>query len=156
MSEINPIVEKDYLAEARSRYTAQFKDKDVFDRHIQLLLSESTKLQAVFKQLLQQRSLDTAQGVYLDRLGAIIGLERGFLPATVLQGSYFGFFDDPDALPFGDLESTAGGIFFDLQDQLDGNSPWTDEIYRMFLKAKIFANTSKGTSEEVIAATKNI
>lgn len=156
MSEINPIVEKDYLAEARERYTFQFKNKDVFDRYIQLLLAESGRLQSVFKDILQNRSLDTAKGIYLDRIGDIVGIKRGSLPSSAWENSYFGFSDDPDALQFGDLENGSGGIFFGLADQTEGNVLWNDDIYRIYIKAKIFANTSNGTPEEVITATKSI
>lgn len=157
MSEVTPFQVNDYLTTARERYTEQFKDKPVFDRYIQLLIYGQTQLQAVIKDLVQNRSLDTAQGVQLDMIGDLIGLARGSLPSTVWEGSYFGFWDDPLALPFGDLDGDSGaGVFFDQASQTSGNVMWTDDVYRLFIKAKIFANSSNGTPEELIAATKSI
>lgn len=76
MSEVNPFVIIDYLEEARSRVTEQFKEKDIFDRHLQLILSGKVELQEVFRQLMQERSLDTAIGAQLDQIGEIVGQSR--------------------------------------------------------------------------------
>lgn len=158
MSEVTPFVVNDYHEQAKPRYTQQFKDKEVFDRYIQLLIYGQQQLQLVYKDLIQKRSLDTAEGVQLDLIGDLVGLPRGSLPAEAWETSYFGFADDLDALAFADLESEAvpAGIFFDLSNQTEGNVRWTDPVYRLFLKAKIAANTSNGTPEELIAATKTI
>lgn len=157
MSEVNQFEVKDYLEEARTRYTQQFKNKEVFDKYIQLLLYGQEQLQLALKDLMEKRTLDTAQGVQLDQLGDIIGLQRGYLPAAAWATSHFGFFDDPDAKPFSDLFVNGdAGVFLDLSEQSSGNILWTDEVYRLFLKSKIFANTSNGTPEELITATKTI
>lgn len=157
MSEVTPFEVKDYLEIARTRVTEQFKSKPVFDRYIQLLIYAQQELQTVFRDLAQNRSLDTAQGEQLDLIGAIVGLPRGSLPAEVWNTSYFGFLDDPDALPLADLDvSNDSGVFFDLSNQTEGNVEWNDPTYRLFLKAKIFANSSNGTPEELITATKSI
>jgi len=68
----------DYLAEARTRVTEQFKTDShpVFDHYLQLLIEGKTELQEVFRQLMQERSLDTAIGAQLDQLGEIVGQSR--------------------------------------------------------------------------------
>lgn len=157
MSEVNEFEVPDYLTIARERYTLQFKEKTVFDRYMQLLTGAQQEILEVLRQLMQQRSIDTAFGVQLDMLGDIVGLERGSLPSSVWNTSYFGFDGDPDALPFSDLDTPSdGGIFFDLANQTEGNVTWNDITYRLFLKARIFANSSNGTPEELITATKAI
>ena len=157
MSEITPFEVVPYLEEARPRYTEQFKNKEVFDKYIQLLIYGQEQLQLVFQDLIQKRSLDTAGGEQLNLIGELVGLPRGSLPSAAWEGSYFGFESDPDALGFADLDvETISGIFFDQSSATEGNVAWTDEVYRLFLKAKIFANSSTGTPEELILATKSI
>lgn len=157
MSEVTPFEVKDYLEIARERYTEQFKNKEVFDRYIQLLIYGQQQLQEVYRDLIQGRSLDTSEGAQLDIIGELIGLPRGVLPVSAWDTSYFGFLDVPNSLPMADLDvASEAGIFFDLSDQTEGNITWNDTLYRQFLKAKIFANTSNGTPEELIAATKSI
>ena len=157
MSEITPFEVTDYLEEARGRYTEQFKNKEVFDKYIQLLIYGQEQLQLVFQDLIQKRSLDTAAGEQLDLIGELVGLPRGSLPTAAWESSYFGFESDPDALGFADLNvETISGIFFDQSSATEGNVAWTDTVYRLFLKAKIFANSSTGTTEELILATKSI
>jgi len=157
MSEITPFEVVPYLEEARGRYTEQFKNKEVFDKYIQLLIYGQEQLQLVFKDLIQRRSLDTAGGEQLDLIGELVGLPRGSLPSSAWESSYFGFESDPDALGFADLDvETISGIFFDQSSTTEGNVAWTDAVYRLFLKAKIFANSSTGTPEELILATKAI
>ncbi len=66
---INEFNTVDYLEEARDRVTQQFKDQDIFDRYLQILLINNTELQDVIKDLMQKRSIDTAEGVQLDIIG---------------------------------------------------------------------------------------
>lgn len=157
MSEVTPFEVKDYLEIARERYTEQFKNKEVFDRYIQLLIYGQQQLQEVYRDLVQGRSLDTAEGAQLDMIGELVGLPRGVLPVSVWDTSYFGFLDVAGSLPMADLDVAGeAGIFFDLSDQTEGNVTWNDALYRQFLKAKIVANTANGTPEELITATKAI
>lgn len=157
MAELNEFEVEDYLATARTRVTQQFKEKQVFDKYLQLLVFGAQELQEQYKVLMQERSLETASGKQLDILGDLIGLVRGTLPAEVLNESYFGFDGVADALPFDDLNvSVNAGSFYDLAFQTSGNVRWDDITYRMFLKSKIYANSSNGTYEEVLRAIKDI
>lgn len=157
MADINEFQIEDYLATARTRVTEQFKDKEVFDKYIQLLIYGATQLQEQWKILMQHRSLDTAEGAQLDLIGELVGLSRGTIPATILNDSYFGFEGVSGTLPFDDLdEPVDAGVFFDLANQTSGNVTWDDITFRMFIKAKIYANSSNGTYEEVMRAIKDI
>ena len=72
----NEFIEVDYLEEARSRITEQFKEKPIFDKYLELLIGGKIELQQVFKDLMQKRSLNTAIGSQLDQIGEIVGQSR--------------------------------------------------------------------------------
>lgn len=151
-----PII--DYLAEARARYTEQFKydpnsgeGAKVFDSYVQVLLGGKIELQEIFRQLMQERSLDTAVGVNLDNIGEIVGQDRELLSVDVLD--YFGFSGQVNAGSFGSLtDPTIGAMFYSLDSPKAGNVLLTDDIYRLFIKAKIFKNSMTATPEEFISA----
>lgn len=156
MSEINPFVILDYIEEARSRVTEQFKcDPEaqtgtvIFDRYLQLLLGGKVELQEVFRELMQERSLDTATGAQLDIIGEIVGQPRELIDTALL--TFFAFQGYPDAQSYGDLNNQAlGGPYWDVNNPLAGNTLLTDEQYRLFIKAKILKNTTNVTPNQFI------
>lgn len=149
MSDINPYVEIDHLDVARDRITEQFKDKDIVDRYLQLLISGQEELEQVFKDLMQLRSLDTATDAQLDLIGEIVGQERELLDTSLL--SYFGFLGHPDAEGYGDLDDpSVGGFYYSLGNALTGNTLLNDDQYRMFIKAKIMKNSTLATPEDFL------
>lgn len=157
MAEVNEFIVEDYLATARTRVTEQFKNKEVFDRYLQLLVYGASKLQDQYKVLMQERSLDNAVGAQLDVIGDLIGLSRGTLPAVILNDSYFGFDGVAGSLPFDDIVTPVeAGVFYDLADPTSGNVRWNDTTYRMLIKSKIYANTSDGRFDDVVRAIKDI
>ena len=145
---IIPFNVKDYLDEARGRYTMQFENKTVFDRYIQLLLTEPTELQQVFKDLMQKRTLNTAQGYYLDVIGIIVGQPRILVNVDFLQ--YFGMIGNPRSNEMGDLNTNTGGKFKDMYVNEEGSISLDDETYRIMLKAKIAKNSTRATPEEMM------
>lgn len=86
----------DYLAEARSRVTEQFKTDThpIFDSYLQLLIEGKTELQEVFRQLMQERSLDTAIGAQLDQLGEIVGQSRTLVNVQTMPAQTIVLDDD--------------------------------------------------------------
>lgn len=154
---LNEFIEQDYLEEARSRVTEQFKydpssdtGAKVFDKYLQLLINAQVEIQKVFKDLMQLRSLDTATGAQLDVIGRIVGQERILLNADFYD--FFGFQGATKAASFGELGSPGvGGIFYDYGKPLGGNIELDDATYRLFIKAKIFKNTTSSTPEEFLA-----
>lgn len=147
--EINPFYTVDFLQEARDRVTEQFKDKEIFDRFLQILLYDSIEIQEVIRQLMQERSLDTAKGKQLDIIGDIVGQPRELLDTSILE--YFAFEDYPDAKSFGDLgDASVGGIYYSYGDPLSGNTLLNDEQYRLFIKAKIIKNNSNVTPNQIL------
>lgn len=151
----NPFVEIDYLAEARTRYTEQFRYDEsgatapIFDRYVQLLLGGKVELQEVFRQLMQERSLDTAVGVNLDNIGEIVGQPRTLLSVDIFE--FFGFQGVPNAGGFGDFfDPSVGAVFYDANNPRFGNITLTDDIYRIFIKAKIAKNATHARPEQVM------
>jgi len=155
MSEINPFFLDSYLEVARSRVTQQFMlDADgtgpiVFDKYLQLLLGGKIELQEVFRQLMQERSLDTAIGAQLDLIGEIVGQPRELIDTALL--TYFAYLGYPDAESYGDLnDSSAGGFYRGIDDPLAGNTLLNDEQYRLFIKAKIIKNSTNATPNQIL------
>lgn len=145
-----PFTEQDYLAEARSRITEQFKNKDVIDRYLQLLIDQQLKIQTVFKELLQKRSIDEATGAALDIIGEIVGQPRELISTDLYD--FFGFQGALKAGTFGDIGQPAvGSRFYTFGDPLGGNVLLDDTTYRLFIKAKILKNRTASTPEEFIA-----
>jgi len=150
MSEINPFVVPDYLGEARDRVTEQFKNKDVIDRYLQLLIQGQVDLIAVYKDLMQLRSIDTATGEQLDLLGRIVGQDRVLLNTDLF--TFFGFTGATKAGTFGDVTNELlGSNWWDLNAPIGGNTLLDDQTYRLFIKAKIYKNVTASTPEEFIS-----
>ncbi len=165
----NPYVEKDYYAEAVSRYPNVHVDKPIFDKYVQLLLSGLTPIQGVttgdtindvMASLMAVRSIDTASGDMLDNIGAILGEPRGTLPTSIVASTYFVFQGSLPGGGFSDLVggiaittgSPAGGIFADSTSVGALYQTWNDATYRLFLKTRILRNSSKGTPQDIINA----
>lgn len=153
---INEFFIEDYLSVARSRVTQQFMlDVDgsggavIFDRYLQLLLGGKIELQEVFRELMQERSIDTATGAQLDIIGEIVGQPRELIDTALL--TFFAFQGYPDAQSYGDLDdSSVGGPYYDINNPLAGNTLLTDEQYRLFIKAKIIKNNTQATPNQFI------
>lgn len=149
MTQINPFTMVDYLDQARERVTYAFKDSPVFDKYLQLLTSPQIELQEVYRQLLQERSIDTAYGAQLDIIGRIVGQDRVLLEADLIP--YFGYIGALAPESYGHLEDpSVGGYWWDLNKPQAGNITLSDEQYRLFIKAKIMKNVTKATPEDVI------
>jgi len=155
MSEVNLFEIQQYLDVARGRVTEQFRTEDhpIFDSYLQLLLGGKIELQEVFRQLMQERSLDTATGTQLDILGDIVGQPRELIDTALL--TYFAYLGYPDAESFGDLnDSSVGGFYRGIDDPLAGNTLLNDDQYRLFIKAKIIKNSTNATPNQLLEFVK--
>lgn len=144
-----PFTPKDYLTEARGRVTEAFKSKDVFDKYLQLLISQQDDLEKVFQDLLQLRSIDEAFGAQLDLIGEIVGQPRELISADLFD--FFGFQGALKAGTFGDLDIlTIGAKWYDLGQPSSGNVLLDDDTYKLFIKTKILKNNTASTPEEFL------
>lgn len=152
---MSSFTEVDYLSQARSRYTQQFKNKPIFDAHIKIFITEITELQDMFQDLIGLRSLETATGVQLDVIGAIVGQPRVLVDFTLFP--FFGFLEDNSSLGFSSLsDPTSGGILKSLADSDGSDYIVDDDTYRFILRARIVANISNTTPQGVIDAVNYI
>lgn len=148
---VNNFFLEDYLSVARSRVTEQFKTEDhpIFDKYLQLLLGGKIELQEVFRQLMQERSIDTAVGAQLDIIGEIVGQPRELIDTALL--TYFAYLGYPEAESYGDLNNpSVGGFYRGINDPIAGNTLLNDEQYRLFIKAKIIKNSTNVTPTQFI------
>lgn len=153
MSELNPFVNEEFLNVARSRVTEQFKQKPVYDRYLQLLLSGKIELQNTIQDTMQLRSIDTAVGVQLDVIGEIVGRPRGLVTSDIFY--YFGFEGAAQGESFGSTtDPTVGGQWYSLDAPVGISREPSDEEYRIILKAKIIKNRTLARPEDVINAYK--
>ena len=140
---------------AISRLATQFRESTNLINYIKALLIEADTLEQVFCDLLEKRWIDTAEGVQLDILGAIVGQSREFIDAEIFD--YFGFFDNPQAQSFGSTEDVSiGGRFKFIDEPTTGIRQLTDDEYRLFIRARISRNTTSSTPEDIIAQIRYI
>lgn len=152
---VNEFQTAPYLETARERVTYQFTDKLVFDKYLQLLIKGQIELQEVLKELMQLRSIDTAEGEQLNVIGRIVGQPRELLEADLYE--YFGLQGATNAQSFGELGNVSiGGLFYNYGTPLGGNVLLDDATYRKFIKAKIFKNVTASTPEEFITVVNTI
>ena len=149
MPQVIPYEKDDYLEEMRDRVTFAFEDSPIFDRFLRLLNAGNEDLQEVFRQLLQERSVDTAVGAQLDIIGDIVGQPRVLIQADNMP--FFGFMGHSQAESYGDENiPSVGGFYWDENKPLAGDVTLSDTQYRLFIKAKIIKNVTRGTPEDII------
>lgn len=141
-----------YLEEARSRVTEQFKEKPIFDRYLQLMVIGSEEIQQVLKDLMQKRSLNTAEGVQLDILGDIVGQSRTLINADLF--AFFGFMGHWQSDSYGSLDlEGVGSVWWDGEASSTGNITLNDDLYRILIRAKIAKNSTRATPEDIMELT---
>lgn len=153
MSELNPFVNEEFLNVARDRVTEQFKQKPVYDKYLQLLLSGKIELQNTVQDTMQLRSIDSAVGAQLDVIGEIVGRPRGLVTSDLFY--YFGFEGAAQAESFGSTtDPTVGGQWYSLNAPVGISREPSDDEYRLILKAKIIKNRTLARPEDIIEAYK--
>lgn len=145
----NAFTSVDYVAEAKDRYTEKFKNDPVYDAYVRLITKYLNELQSTYKNVMQARSLETASGKQLDQIGAIVGQPRVLLDFEAFP--FFGFEGASSAETFGSSSDSTVGGYFRGSDQISGApSSVDDDTYRFLIKARIVANTTRCTPQEII------
>ena len=130
------------------RLVTQFKQSILFNDFIESFLSSIQSVYDSLQDLLNNRSINTAEGIQLDGIGEILGLERPKVQAGVLGA--FGFYGDDTADGFSSLTyPESGGNLTSLSVT---TVPMVDAQYRIALKAQAFFNSSKMTVNETLNA----
>lgn len=96
----------DFAARAKTKMLAQYRDKLKLAAFVGELAARAQELEAALFDVLEQTAVGTAIGIWLDRLGGVVGEERG------------------------------------------GEG---DTLFRQYVQARVKANRSEGTLEDVIA-----
>lgn len=145
---MSDIIDHKQLAE--SRLATQFRESTNLINYIKSLLVEADTLEQVYQDLLNERWIDTAEGVNLDILGSIVGQPRVLIDATALV--YFGYLTALGVASFGTVsDPSVGGRFKAIDEPTTGNRTLTDNEYRVFIKARIIKNSIIPTLPETTA-----
>lgn len=153
---------------AVDRVLNQFKASTTFLTLLEDFFSKIEESQTLVEYLRDYLSLDTAEGVWLDVIGVILGLERPYKeqdPGTIFTAKGLGGVDDvykgcivevyapgkgtPDKIG-GYIQSYEG-----LTDIADPTARETDVNYRKLLRAKTFANNQIGTFADIYTYLKD-
>ena len=134
----------DHEAQAVSRLLVQFKESSKLQGYIKALMSEANFLECELVAVLAERGIDTSSGTQLDVIGEIVGQPRGVVDAGLL--TFFGYAGAPtgvagydgDARYLGGNESPIGIRLL------------TDGEYRLFIRARIAKNQSKGNINSLV------
>lgn len=149
MSELNQFEMLDHFEEMKERVTLTFEERRVLNKYLQLFSTSTMEMQEVIRQLMQERSIDTAIGVQLDIIGDIVGQPREIMDAEFVE--WFGYYGWPSSRSYGVLGRTdIGGRYWDGDSPLTSSVFLDDDQYRTFIKAKIVKNVTRATPEDVI------
>lgn len=146
---INVYTVVDYYDEARKRITMQFEDAPIFNKYLKLMTQGSFELQEVLKDLMEKRSIETAEGVQLDIIGDIVGQPRILTDADLK--TFFGFRGHWNSDTYGTYyDPTIGSVWWDGNEAFTGNIELNDDLYRLLIKARIAKNVTSATPEEMM------
>jgi len=127
----------------------QFSQSVKMQAFLQALGDELDELTQALDDLQNKRWIDTGSGVQLDNIGVLIDRSRQI--AGSIQLEFFGFYDQPNILPF-DV-----GRFRDTPSvPYTATSILDDESYRPVLWFKVAKDTTDGTTESTIESVKFI
>lgn len=139
----------DHIELAESRIATQFKESTNLISYIKALLYEANTLEQVIQDILDKRWIDTAEGVNLDIIGAIVGQPRIIIGAELF--GYFGFAVNAESGPFGSSgDPSLGDRFRSRSEPTNGNRELSDSEYRVWIRARISKNRTSSTPEDVI------
>ena len=131
--------------------TSQHNTRPKFVATVDMLTGSVSSIADLLESIPASFDLDTAVGEQLDIIGLWVGQNRyidGVVPAE-----FFGFFDTPNALTFGEEGIPwVGGQWYEEGGPLTVTSRLNDAFYRMIIKAKIVKNHFRGGFKGIIDA----
>jgi hypothetical protein len=142
------ITKIEHVKLAISRLITQFTEAPVLQGYIAALLSEADTLEEVICDVIEQRTIDNATGATLDVIGTLVGQSRVLIDSTLL--TFFGYSGALGADTYADInDASIGSRYISLGETLTGNRQLTDDEYRLFIRARIAKNNSRGTIDSV-------
>lgn len=128
--------------------TSEHSDKPKFMATVGAVTGAVANITALINSIPAAFDLDNAVGAQLDIDGLWIGQDRAI--DGVLEVQFFGFEDNPVAMPFGEeTNPSIGGRFYEEYESFTSTSILKDVEYKTVLRAKIVKNQAKGTSADL-------
>lgn len=138
---VNTFNVTDVLAVAQAQTPYHLQDAPIFNKYLALMLSGAEDALLTLKDLMQNRSIDTATGAQLDIIGDIVGQSRILTDISTIK--HFGFDGTTSTGTFSTTQNTAiGGYWYSISKSQGGSITLEDTQYRLFIKAKIARNTT--------------
>jgi len=136
---------------AQSRLITQYTESTNLIGYLRALVSEADVLEQALCDLNDGRTIDTATGAVLDILGELVGQSRLYLLGN--EVTYFGYAGaGPNIDGYGDTNNiTLGARYLDLFEFQGDPSLQSDPEYRLYIRARIAKNNSKGTINSIIS-----
>jgi hypothetical protein len=136
---------------AIARILNQFVDGYNFVELFRRILYRFEDSEDILLNLAVHRFIDTAEGVWLDYIGDIVGVPRPFEPIPddeIFTFKAKGETDDPDK-GFGSTSNPLIGGVFQTIDGVTTDVPASDETYRLYIKAKASITFDRGTVQDI-------
>lgn len=125
-----------------SLITSQHADKPKFRAMVAASVKPFVDIQRCAANLINDFDLDQAEGVQLDAIGLWVGVNRRI--SVPLTGIYFTY----DGLP-GEKTGYDAAIYKEVGDPDSGITVLPDSLYLALIRAKIVANYSRGTTDDI-------
>jgi hypothetical protein len=139
----------DHQATGRSLVATQYTQSPRFLAWLRALLEKCDSIEKLFQKIAIQSDIDEAEGVNLDVIGDIVGVNRIVPDAVALQ--FFGFEGQPAADTFGEEgRLTVGSRFREESETNTTSTVLYDPEYRLLIRAKIIKNHSIGTNDDIL------
>lgn len=129
---------------------SQYKSSTNLKKYINIFVSEFQEIRKAQEDTIKYRYLADSFGIMVDDVAYLVGASRIIYGAAAL--GYFGFYDNPGALPAGDDNNPAlGGILKSDSDRDSGDFVRTDSQLKSAIRARIIKIMGSCTIEEIIA-----
>lgn len=149
-NELKPI---DIVKTGLSRHGHQYGQSLLFRLWIAKTLNPLINVQDALFQLLDI-DVDTAEGVKLALIGRIVGAPAVAPNAVPIPG-YFGFVEQDESLPMGELyDRSFGGYWLEMGQPSYKDALIEPSMYKTVIKAQILKNKSNSTPPEIIEIAK--
>lgn len=141
----------DHETKGLARLITQYRESDNLKDYLSAFLVQSDELEDTLFDLLEDRTLDEAEGAQLDIIGEIVGRPRTLEEYIAIP--YFGFLGAIGAGTFSTLASpSAGELFMKIGDPETIPTELDDATYLKYIRVKIVRNDTDATIEQVIDA----
>lgn len=128
---------------------SQYKHSENLKKYINVFVSEFEEVRQAQADSLKYRYLADSFGIMVDDIAYLVGASRIIYGAAAL--GFFGFYDNPGALPAGDDNNPAvGGILRSDSDRESGDFVRTDVQLKNAIRARIIKIVGNCNIEQLI------